>query len=70
MNEWGENIGKRAEEWGKDFPKRIEKECFGIPHGSTIIGLNIGIIIILIGPSCARALNVHINLIDIFVFSS
>ncbi len=60
MDEWGENIGKRAEEWGKDFPKRIEKECFGLPHGSTIIGLVIGIIIILIGLSSLAGIDLEI----------
>ncbi|MQY61930.1 zinc-ribbon domain-containing protein [archaeon] len=46
---WGEDFGKRAEEWAEDFPKRTKQECFGLPHGGTIIGLIIGIIIILVG---------------------
>ena len=29
--------------------RRPEEECFGLPHGGTIVGLVIGIIIILIG---------------------
>ena len=39
----------------KPFPfrrferKRVEEECFGIPRGSTIVGLAIGIIIVFAG---------------------
>jgi len=46
-----EEFGKRVEAWGEDFGKRAEKECFGLPHGGTIFGLIIGIIIILVGIS-------------------
>jgi len=49
--EWGEDFGKRAEEWGEQFGRRAEKECFGLPHGGTIVGLIIGTIIILLGVS-------------------
>ncbi len=42
---------KRAEEWGEEFGKRAEEECFGLPHGGAIVGLVIGIIIILVGVS-------------------
>ncbi|MBA7477548.1 hypothetical protein ES707_12959 [subsurface metagenome] len=45
IEEGAEEFGKRAE----DFPKRTKQECFGLPHGGTIIGLIIGIIIILVG---------------------
>ena len=44
-----EEFGKRAEAWGKDFEKRTENECFGLPHGGTVFGLLIGILIILFG---------------------
>jgi len=40
MEEWGEQVGKRA-----------EKECFGLPHGGTIVGLIVGIIIIIVALS-------------------
>ncbi len=49
--EWGEDFGRRAEEWGEQFGRRAEKECFGLPHGGTIVGLIIGTIIILLGVS-------------------
>jgi len=42
---------RRAEEWGEQFGKRAEKECFGLPHGGTIAGLIIGIIIIIVALS-------------------
>ena len=67
MDECEENIGKRAEEWGKDFPKRIEKECFDLPHGSTIIGFIIGIII-LIGLSSLAGIDLEIWSFLIIIF--
>ena len=47
--EWGKALGKRAEEWGEDFGNRMEKECFGLPHGGTIVGIIFGLFIIIIG---------------------
>jgi len=44
-------LERRAEEWGEQFGKRAEEECFGLPHGGAIVGLIIGIIIILVGLS-------------------
>ena len=49
--EWGEDFGRRAEEWGEQFGKRAEEECFGLPHGGSIVGLIIGAIILLLGLS-------------------
>lgn len=49
VDEWGENIGKRAERWGEQFGKRMEGECFGFPNGGAVAGLVIGIIIVLAG---------------------
>jgi hypothetical protein len=48
---------RRAEEWGEQFGKRAEKECFGLPHGGTIAGLIIGIIIIFVGLSWVAGLD-------------
>jgi len=42
---------RRVEEWGEQFGKRAEEECFGLPHGGAIVGLIIGIIIIIAGIS-------------------
>jgi len=42
---------RRAEEWGEQFGKRAEEECFGLPRGGTIVGIIIGIIIIIVGLS-------------------
>jgi uncharacterized membrane protein YvbJ len=49
IEEGAEEFGRRAEAWGEDFRKQTEQECFGLPHGGTIFGLIIGIIIILVG---------------------
>ena len=68
VDEWGTDIGKRAEEWGKDFPKNIEKECFGLPHGGTIVGLIIGIIIILVGITSLAGIDLEIWPLLIIIF--
>jgi len=44
-----EEFGKRAEVWGENVGKRMEDECFGLPHGGAIFGLVFGIIIIVAG---------------------
>ncbi len=49
---WEEEIQVRAEEFGEraeSFGRRMEDECFGLPGGSTIIGVLIGLAIILVG---------------------
>ena len=60
IDEWGENIGKRAERWGESFGKRAEKECFGLPRGGTIFGLIIGIIIIVVGLSSIAGIDLDL----------
>lgn len=57
IEEGAEEFGKRAEAWGKSFAKRPEEECFGLPHGGTIVGLIIGIIIIVVGVSSLAGIN-------------
>ena len=47
----GRSMEESAEEWGEDFGKRAEKECFGLPHGGAIAGLIFGAIIIIVGIS-------------------
>ena len=49
---WEEEIEIRAEEFGEmaeQFGRRMEDECFGLPGESSIIGVIIGLVIILIG---------------------
>jgi hypothetical protein len=49
---WEEELEVRAEEFGEraeEFGKRMEKECFGLPEGNTIIGVLFGLAIILVG---------------------
>ena len=46
-----ERFERRAEEWGGCFGRRAEKECFGLPHGGSIVGIIIGIIIIIVALS-------------------
>jgi len=40
-----EEFGERAERWGRS----MERECFGLPEGNTIIGVLFGLAIILVG---------------------
>ena len=46
-----ERFERGVEEWGEQFGKRTEEECFGLPHGGIIVGAIIGIIIIIVGLS-------------------
>ncbi len=46
-----ERFERRMEEWGEQFGKRVEDECFGLPYGGAIAGLIIGAIIIFVGLS-------------------
>jgi hypothetical protein len=59
--EWGEEIGRRAESWGKHTGKRMEKECFGLPHGGTIIGIIFGLFIIIVGLGMIYDWNLNIG---------
>lgn len=68
MDEWGKNLGKRAEKWGENFGKRAEEDCFGIPHGGTIFGLIIGIIIILVGVTMLAGIEIEYWPIIIIIF--
>ena len=68
IEEGAEEFGKRAEEWGKDFEKHVETECFGLPHGGTIFGLIIGIIIILVGATSLAGIDLEFWPLIIIVF--
>lgn len=47
----GEEIGRKAEEWGQRMGQRAEEECFGLPGGGAICGVVFGLLIILFGLS-------------------
>ena len=68
IEEGAEEFGKRAEAWGEDFRKRTEQECFGLPHGGTIFGLIIGIIIILVGITSLAGIDLEIWPLLIIIF--
>jgi uncharacterized membrane protein len=51
----GEEIGRKAEEWGRRMGERAEEECFGLPGGGAICGAVFGILIILFGLSIVLA---------------
>ena len=63
-----EEFGKRAEAWGEDFRKHTEQECFGLPHGGTIVGLIIGIIIILVGVTSLAGIDLEFWPLIIIIF--
>ncbi len=46
--------------------KKVEEECFGIPHGSAVAGLVIGLIIILVGLSWLIEIEVWPIIVIIF----
>jgi tetrahydromethanopterin S-methyltransferase subunit E len=47
----GEEIGRKAEEWGRRMGERAEEECFGLPGGGAICGAVFGLLIIIVGLS-------------------
>jgi hypothetical protein len=57
-----------VDEWGEDFGRRVEKECFGLPQGGTIVGLIIGIIILVIGISSLTGIDLEIWPLIIVIF--
>jgi uncharacterized membrane protein YvbJ len=63
-----EEFGKRAEVWAEDFGKRAEQECFGLPHGGTIFGLIIGLIIILLGVTSMAGIDIEFWPLIIIIF--
>jgi uncharacterized membrane protein YvbJ len=63
-----EEFGKRAEAWGENFGKRAEQECFGLPHGGTIFGLIIGLIIILVGVTSLAGVDIDFWPLIIIIF--
>ena len=68
IEEGAEEFGKRAEALGEKFGKRTEQECFGLPHGGTIFGLIIGIIIIVFGISSLAGIDLEIWPLIIVIF--
>ena len=48
----------RVDEWGEEIGRRAEKECFGFPHGGAILGLIFGTFVIIVGISLALGVNV------------
>ncbi|MEJ2271220.1 MAG: zinc-ribbon domain-containing protein [Candidatus Bathyarchaeota archaeon] len=68
IEEGAEEFGKRAEAWGDNFGKTAEQECFGLPHGGSIFGLIIGLIIILIGVTSIAGINIEFWPLIIIIF--
>jgi hypothetical protein len=58
-----EEFGARAERWGRN----MEDECFGLPGGSTIIGVLIGLAIILAGVQQLMGWNIDLGPFAIIV---
>jgi hypothetical protein len=50
---------EQVEEWGEGFGRRVEKECFGLPHGGAIFGLIFGIFILALGLGLLFNLNIN-----------
>lgn len=68
IEEGAEEFGRRAEEWGENFGKRAEQECFGLPHGGTIFGLLIGLIIIILGVTTLAGIDIEFWPLIIIMF--
>jgi hypothetical protein len=57
-----------VEDWGEQFGRRVEKECFGLPHGGAIAGIVVGIIIILVGGSLLLGIDIEFWPLIIIIF--
>jgi hypothetical protein len=67
---WEEELEIRAEEFGERaerFGRRMEDECFGLPGGSSIIGILIGLALILVGASTLLGWNIDFGPLAIIV---
>jgi len=69
---WAEDIGERAERFGRrmenEFSPARARECFGLPGGTSIIGVLIGLAIILWGASTLMGWNLDLGPYAIIVF--
>ena len=68
IEEGAEEFGKRAEAWGESFGKRTEEDCFGLPHGGTIFGIILGLIIILVGITSIAGIDLEFWPLLIIIF--
>lgn len=57
-----ERFERRAEEWGEQFGRRAEEECFGLPHGSVIAGIIFGVIILVFGFAWLTGIDIWENI--------
>jgi hypothetical protein len=58
IDAWGEDVGTRAEQWGKQIEREFTDECFGSPSGGAIAGIIVGIIILILGVGLLANVNV------------
>ena len=54
-------VGGRYPGSEREHYRRVENECFGLPHGGTIVGIIIGAIIILVGLTSFLQITYNIN---------
>ena len=62
VDEWGEEVGRRAEKWGKQMEREFTDECFGLPHGGAIAGIIFGIIILVFGFAWLTGVDIWANI--------
>ena len=58
IDTWGEDVGRRAEKWGKQMERELKDECFGLPHGGAIVGIILGIMILILGFAWLADINI------------
>jgi hypothetical protein len=58
IDTWGEEVGQRAEQWGKRMEREFDDECFGSPSGGAIAGIIVGIIILILGVAVLANVNI------------
>jgi len=49
IEDGAEDFGRRAEQWGQEFGKHAQEDCFGLASNTAMIGLLLGIFIVIAG---------------------
>ena len=58
IDAWGEDVGKRAETWGKQMEREFKDDCFGLPHGGAVVGIILGVMILILGFAWLANINI------------
>jgi hypothetical protein len=58
IDAWGEDVGTRADKWGKQMEREFNDACFSSPNSGAIVGIIVGIIILILGVALLANVNI------------